>query len=210
MTRNVRSVDALILLSSAVAVILLAPLRSISEALPLLAFIATFLLFMTPGILLTIWFFRDRISGPAVAPVAFAISTGLFGLLGVPFLVLHQSIEFYLWTSGTILAVSLATAGWKVLRSTTPAPKPGGEPEAEKEEVPYGPPAGWLWTPFVLLAGGLAFVATRRVPNNYDDIWVYLSWVRDFASAERLALHDPYFGERTAELSRVKVNGWLL
>ncbi|HEV2744719.1 MAG TPA: DUF6077 domain-containing protein, partial [Rubrobacter sp.] len=37
-----------------------------------------------------------------------------------------------------------------------------------------------------------------------------LSWVRDFMGAERLALRDPYFGERTAELSRVKVNGWLL
>jgi hypothetical protein len=61
-----------------------------------------------------------------------------------------------------------------------------------------------------LLGGGLAFVATRRVPSNYDDAWVYLSWVRDFMGAERLALRDPYFGERTAELSRVKVNGWLL
>jgi hypothetical protein len=165
---------------------------------------------MTPGVLLTIWFFRDRISGPAVAPVAFAISTGLFGLLGVPFLILHQRIELYLWTAGTVLAATLATAGWKALRTRMPAPRPGGEPEAEEEETPYGPPAGWLWTPFVLLVGCLAFVATRRVPNNYDDVWVYLSWVRDFASAERPALRDPYFGERTAELSRVKVNGWLL
>jgi uncharacterized protein DUF6077 len=202
--------DALILLSSAVAVILLVPLRSVSEALPLIAFVATLLLFMTPGVLLTIWFFRDRISGPAVAPVAFAISTGLFGLLGVPFLILHQSLEFYLWTAGTILAASLATAGWKALRTRMSAPRPGGEPEAEKDETQYGPPAGWLWTPLVLLAGGLAFVATRRVPNSYDDVWVYLAWVRDFASAERLALRDPYFGERTADLSRVKVNGWLL
>jgi hypothetical protein len=61
-----------------------------------------------------------------------------------------------------------------------------------------------------LLGGGLAFVATRRVPNKYDDAWVYLSWVRGFVGAERLALRDPYFGERIAGLSRVKVNGWLL
>jgi len=210
LTSRVGSVDALILPSSAVAVILLVPLRSVSEALPLLAFAATLLLFMTPGVLLTSWFFRDRISGLAVVPVAFAISTGLFGLLGVPFLILHHSIESYLWTAGAVLASSLATAVWKALLTRMPAPEPGAEPEAEGDEISYGPPAGWLWTPFVLLGGGLAFVATRRVPNNYDDIWVYLSWVRDFASAERLALRDPYFGERTAELSRVKVNGWLL
>ena len=210
MTSRVRSVYASILLSSAVAVILLVPLRSVSEAVPLLAFAATLLLFMTPGVLLTAWFFRDRISGPAVAPVAFAISTGLFGLLGLPFLILHQSIDLYLWTAGVVLAACLATSGWRALHATMPVPKPGGEPGAEGDKTPYGPPAGWLWTPLVLLAGGLAFVATRRVPNNYDDIWVYLSWVRDFASAERLALRDPYFGERIAELSRVKVNGWLL
>ena len=55
MTRSVRSLDALILLSGAVAIILLVPLRSVSEALPLIAFVATLLLllFMTPGILLT-------------------------------------------------------------------------------------------------------------------------------------------------------------
>jgi hypothetical protein len=48
------------------------------------------------------------------------------------------------------------------------------------------------------------------VPSSYDDIWVYLSWVKDFANSERLALLDPYFGERIAEFSRSKVNGWLL
>jgi hypothetical protein len=74
----------------------------------------------------------------------------------------------------------------------------------------YGPPAGWLWAPFALLCGVLAFVGARRVPSSYDDIWVYLSWVKDFADSERLALVDPYFGERIAEFSRAKVNGWLL
>src|SRR4028119_510135 len=82
-------------------------------------------------------------------------------------------------------------------------------PGPAADDARYGPRAGWLWAPFALLCGGLAFVATRRVPSSYDDAWVYLSWVRDFMGAERLALRDPYFGERTAELSRVKVNGWL-
>jgi len=205
LARRVRSPDALILLSSVAAVVLLAPLRAVTEAAPPVAFVATLLLFMAPGVLITHWFFGDSISGLSVAPVAFAVSTGVFGLLGVPFLISHGSIESYLWASGALLAASLAVAGWRVLRAGTPAPEVGADADGAD-----GPPAGWLWTPLALLGGGLAFVATRRVPSSYDDAWVYLSWVRDFMGAERLALRDPYFGERTAELSRVKVNGWLL
>jgi len=205
LARRVRSPDALILLSSVAAVVLLAPLRAVTEAAPPVAFVATLLLFMAPGVLITHWFFGDSISGLSVAPVAFAVSTGVFGLLGVPFLISHGSIESYLWASGALLAASLAVAGWRVLRAGTPAPEAGADADGAD-----GPPAGWLWAPLALLGGGLAFVATRRVPSSYDDAWVYLSWVRDFMGAERLALRDPYFGERTAELSRVKVNGWLL
>ena len=207
MTRRVRSLDARILLCSVAAFVLLGPLRG--EVPPVVSFAATLLLFMVPGTLATHWFFREYVTGPAVVPVAFALSTGVFGLLGVPALILHQSTELYLWTAGAVLAAFLAGAGWRVLRARAFEAELMAEPVAEGD-ARYGPSAGWLWAPFALLGGGLAFVATRRVPNNYDDIWVYLSWVRDFAGAERLALRDPYFGERVAELSRVKVNGWLL
>ena len=207
MARRARSPDALILLSSVAALILLVPLRPVAEAAPPAAFVATLLLFVAPGALVTHWFFRDAISGAAVAPVAFAVSTGVFGLLGVPFLILHGSIESYVWTSGAVLVVSLGMAGLRVLRASPPTPESRTGVDGYGA---YGPPAGWLWAPLVVLGGGLALVATRRVPSNYDDAWVYLSWVRDFMQAERLALRDPYFGEGTAELSRVKVNGWLL
>jgi hypothetical protein len=143
-----------------------------------------------------------------MVPVAFAVSTGIFGLLGVPVLISHQSMGFYLWAAGAVLTASLTTAGWKVLRARIPTPEAGDV--AQGGGAPYGPPAGLLWAPLALLGGGLAFVATRRVPNKYDDAWVYLSWVRGFVGAEKLALRDPYFGERIAGLSRVKVNGWLL
>jgi hypothetical protein len=56
-----------------------------------------------------------------LVPVASAVSTGVFGLLGVPVLILHRSIEFYLWAAGAVLAASLATAGWKALRARMPA-----------------------------------------------------------------------------------------
>lgn len=197
---RLRSLDALVLLFSAAAVIVLLPLREISGAFPPVAFSAALVLFTAPGVLISHWFLRDDIYGVALVPVGFGISTGVFGLLGVPALILHLSIGEYLLAAGALLAASLAGATWRTLRMKAPA----------VEDDPYGQRAGWLWAPFALLGGVLAFVGIRRVPNNYDDIWVYLSWVKDFANAERLALRDPYFGEKLAELSRAKVNGWLL
>jgi hypothetical protein len=41
-------------------------------------------------------------------------------------------------------------------------------------------------------------------------MWVYLSWVREFLGTDHLALVDPYFDDKVADLSRVKMNGWLL
>ena len=194
-----------LLLLGLAAIALLGPLRAVCEALPPVAFAATLTLFLLPGTLVTRLFFRDHVSGPAVVPVAFAISTGVFGLLGVPILISHRSIGLYLWAAGAVVVASLVAAGWSTVCARKLAPEP-----AEEVDARYGPRAGWLWAPFALLCGGLAFVATRRVPSSYDDVWVYLSWVRDFSTSQRLALRDPYFGERTAELSRVKVNGWLL
>jgi hypothetical protein len=204
--RHFGSPDAKILLLLGLAAIaLLGPLRAVCEALPPLAFAATLTLFLMPGTLVTRWFFRDCVYGPAVVPVAFAISTGVFGLLGVPFLILHQSIGLYLWVAGAVVVASFVVAGWKTVHARELAVETATEGDSR-----YGPQAGWLWVPFALLGGGLSLVAVRRVPGNYDDVWVYLSWVRDFSVAQRLALRDPYFGERVGELSRVKLNGWLL
>ena len=193
------------MLSCTAAVILLLPLRGLSGAFPPVAFAATIILFTAPGLLLSHWLLRDDMSGLALVPVGFAISTGVFGLLGVPALVLHLSTADYLLAAGMLLAAFLTVAALRTLRVKAPAVESSPE-----QDAPYGPPAGWLWAPFALLCGVLAFVGIRRVPSSYDDIWVYLSWVKDFANSERLALLDPYFGERIAEFSRAKVNGWLL
>jgi hypothetical protein len=193
------------LLSCAAAAILLLSLRELSGAFPPLSFAATLVLFAAPGLLLSHWFLREDIPGTALVPVGFAISTGIFGLLGVPALILHLSTENYLLAAGTLLTAFLAVAAYRTVRL-----KERTVESSPERDAPYGPPAGWLWAPFVLLCGVLAFVGIRRVPSSYDDIWVYLSWVKDFANSERLALVDPYFGESIAEFSRVKVNGWLL
>ena len=193
------------MLFSAAAVILLLPLRGLSVAFSPVAFAATLVLFTAPGLLLSHWLLSDDMAVPTLVPVGFAASTGIFGLLGVPALILHLSTEDYLLAAGTLLAAFLAVAAWRTLRPKSPVAECSPEQEAM-----YGPPAGWLWVPFTLLCGVLAFVGARRVPSSYDDIWVYLSWVKDFADSERLALVDPYFGETIAEFSRAKVNGWLL
>jgi Family of unknown function (DUF6077) len=202
---RLRSLDTLVLLSSAAAVILLLSLRGLSVSFPPVAFAATLLLFTVPGLLLSHWLLRDDMSGVALVPVGFAISTGIFGLLGVPALILHLSTENYLLAAGTLLAAFLAVAAWRTVR-----PKERTVESSPERNAPYGSPAGWLWVPFGMLCGVLAFVGIRRVPSSYDDIWVYLSWVKAFADSERLALVDPYFGEKISEFSRAKVNGWLL
>src|SRR5919112_572636 len=158
---RLRSPDALVLLSCAAAVILLLPLREISGAFPLLTFAATLVLFTAPGLLLSHWLAGDDLSRASLVPVGFATSIGLFGLLGVPALILHLSTEDYLLAAGTLLAASLAVAAWRTLRVKAPAAESSPEQEAM-----YAPPAGWLWAPFALLCGVLASVGARRVPSS--------------------------------------------
>src|SRR5215204_4245623 len=145
---RLRSRDALVLLFSAAAVILLLPLRDHSGSFPPVDFAAALVLFTAPGLLLSHWLLWEDTSGVALVPVGFAISTGVFGLLGVPALILHLSTEDYLLAAGTLLAAFLAAAAWRAVR-----PKERMVESSPGQERPYGPPAGWLWAPFALLCG---------------------------------------------------------
>src|SRR5918994_2652889 len=106
--------DALVLISCAVAAILLLPLRNTSEAFPPIAYMATLVLFMAPGLLVSRWLLGDELSGLGRLPVGFAISTGVFGLPGVPALILHLSIEAYLLAAAALLCAFLAIPAWGV------------------------------------------------------------------------------------------------
>jgi hypothetical protein len=180
--------------------ILLGSLRGIVEALPLIPFVSTLVVFMAPGALLSHWFLNEHFSGVALVPVSFAISTGIFGLLGVPMLILHASLEVYLWVAGAIVAASLAAAV-RMLRRRTPA-------ESKVGAVASSSFRG-LWVPFLLLSTALAAVSRSRVPTSYDDMWIYLANVREFINTDKLARYEPYFGHETG-ISRVRINGWLL
>jgi len=197
--RRPRFLDVPIVLASAGAMILVGPLKGTFDSYPFVLFAATLFLFMMPGLLLSHWFFADRFSGAALIPVSFVISAGIFGLLGVPVLIAHLSFDAYLWAVGAVFAVSLAAAMIRAFR----------RPPPEEDEAPDEPPRRWLWVPFLMLGAALAAVSRAKVPHPYNDIWVYLAYVRDFLEADRLALREPYFGN-IAELSRAQINGWLL
>src|SRR3712207_1424170 len=180
---------------------LVGPLRGAFEVYPLIPFASALFLFMVPGVLVVSWLFGDRFSGATLVPVGFVVSTGVFALLGVPTLMWHLSLGAYMWVVGSVLSAALMAAMFRVAFRKPPA--------RGRDEAPAGLAPGWLWVPFLLLSVALALVSRLRVPHPYNDIWVYLAYVREFLSTDNLALYEPYFGRMT-ELSRAQINGWLL
>jgi hypothetical protein len=197
-----RRLEGPILALSAAALILLGPLREVVSAYsPLIPFASTLILFLAPGVLVASWFFDDRFWGAALIPVGFVVSTGVFGLLGVPVLMSHLSLDAYMWVVGIVLSAVLTAAMFRVAFRKPPARRQVG--------ASAGPAPRWLWVPFVVLSATLALVSRMRVPHPYNDIWIYLAYVQEFLSTDNLASHEPYFGRMT-ELSRAQINGWLL
>jgi Family of unknown function (DUF6077) len=202
--RRLHSFDALVAILGAVALCLVGPLRTITAVHPPVAFLGTFFLFMVPGVVLGRWFLGERFPGPALVPVAFVLSAGLFGVLAVPFLLLHAGLGGYLWVTGIAVFGSLVAAA-----SSTFVGVPSKVLRA-KDDLSTTASVGALWVPLVALGAALAYASGSGAPRYYGDMWVYLAWVRDYLSAEHLALHDPYIGNKVTALSRVRINGWLV
>ena len=199
---RVRRFEGAVVVSSVGAMVAVGPLQGALGEYPLALFGSALFLFLVPGVLIGHWMMAERPWGKAaLVPVSFVISIGLFGLLGVPLLMLHLSLDAYMWVFGVVLSVFLTMAMFRAAR---------GEPPARGDDAaPAGSTSRWLWAPFLLLSAALAFVTRAKVPHPYNDIWVYLAYAREFLSTERLALYEPYFGEETG-LSRAQINGWLL
>lgn len=195
---RLRTLDARIVLLGVVALIPLWPLRSAFAGAPLIPFLCALCLFMVPGIVLVGRLFED-LCGAVVVPVSFAISVGVFALLGVPFLAMDLGLGPYLWVAGVVIAASLVTAVLGALRRKHP-----GHGDARNRSSP-----NWLWGPFLLLGAALAAVSRVKEPFPYDDIWIYLAWVREFLDAGNGAFREPYFGDQVGA-SRAQINGWLL
>ena len=201
-TPGLWSFEARILLLCLCSSVLLWPLRGLVDEVPLVSFLCSMALFVAPGALLAHWFAGEQVSGVLLLPVAFVVSAGIFGLLGVPALVLGASIEVYLGISGLVLAAVLVVA---VFRAFYGRPSVNGSVGTSQSLTSVV-----LWGLFVVLSAVLAFASRLRRPEVYEDIWVYTAWVREFAGADELALYEPYFGREIESLSRAKINGWLL
>lgn len=199
--RLVRSPESRILLIILISLMLVGPLRDALSALPLLLFLGTAALFMAPGMILS-YLVSDRyFSGPARIPLAFVVSAGMFGVLAVPPLVLHWSLQTYLLVCGGVLAACAILAVILALRRRALSGNRWG--------TSADPLAKWLWASFLLLGTVLAFVSTLRVLGPTGDIWNYLSYVREFLYADRLGVYEPFYSNSLGT-SRVKINGWLL
>ena len=197
MRHRSQTLDGRIVLLGIVALILVGLLRHAVAGVPLISYLCVLCLLMVPGTVLVSRLFED-LPLPVVAPVSFATSVGIFALLGAPFVAMNLGLESYLWVAGAIVAASLAAATGALRRKRS---RPGGVVGAH-------PPSVWLWGPFLLLCAALASVYRVKEPFPYDDVWVYMAWVREFLDAGNGPLHEPYFGD-PAGVSRAQINRWL-
>lgn len=192
--------DAALALTGVAALLFVGPLRGLFDGFPLALYSSALLLFFVPGILICRCFLRDHFTGAASVPVAFVISAAIFGLLAVPMLMLHSTLTVYLALAGAVVVICLAVAA---LRGRPRAPFRRAEDRRARSGIDP------LWVPFLIMCAALAYVSWTKLPQMYDDVWIYLSNVRDFTSTDRLALYEPYLGRETG-VSRVRINGWLL
>jgi hypothetical protein len=193
--------EAGVALSGAAAFAVVGPFRGAFATLPEVPLVGAVVLFMAPGALLARWFLGEHFSGAALLPAAFVISAGAFALLGVPMLILQSSLEAYLWASGATVAASLLAAAFVALRREQTA-----KPETGSVVFDRG---ALLWAPFLALVAALTYISRINAPSYFGDIWVYLSWVREFLGGDTLATEEPYLGAEVG-LSRARINGWLL
>src|SRR5215211_3697190 len=121
---------------------------------------------------------------PTLAPAAFVTSVGLFALLAVPMLILQSTLDAYLWTSGMTVAVFWLAA---VVLTFRPVQAEEGQTGALLSDR-----GGFLWAPFAALVAALSYIARNTAPSYYGDIWIYLSWVREYLGGDRLASVEPF------------------
>ncbi|MBV9454536.1 MAG: tetratricopeptide repeat protein [Rubrobacter sp.] len=193
--------EALVLLLSLASLTLILPLRTSPIAAPPLLFLATLMLFVVPGLLLSRLTLGGSLAGAARLSVAFVLSIGLFSLMAVPALVLRWNLGAYLWVCGVILALSLCLIAYEAVR--------GRRPEKNTPGLEIGR-IDWLWIPFTGLMGVLAYATVVKVQLPLSDSWIYLAQVREYLITEELGRYSPFSGGEIQFFSRMTVDGWLL
>jgi hypothetical protein len=198
---TVRWFEACVAVAGILAFAVLYLFRDAFATAPGVLLLATLVLFSTPGLLLVRWFFGEYFSGVALLPAALVTDVGLFALSSVPMLIAESTLTAYLWVCGAIVVGFLLAA---VVMAFRPERGVAEEPRFEVSDR-----GGIMWAPFALLVASMAYVARTTAPSIFGDIWIYLSWVREYLGGDRLASVEPFFGGDVG-LSRAKINGWLL
>jgi tetratricopeptide (TPR) repeat protein len=185
---------ALLLLALA-SMALLLPLREITLSFaPGVAFLATLVLFLLPGAVAVGLVPGPALDFPARVPVAFAVSAGVFGLLGLSFLVRKWTLEEYLLVCASVTLLSVA--GLILLSLRRPRPERGAM-EADKG-------GSLLWIPLGVLATALSLVSPLVNHPSTWDAWSYLMYIQKFLHIE------PLNGFLESPFGRSSLAGWLL
>lgn len=197
-----RNLESLAILLALVSLVVVLPLRGVLSAVPVMPFLAALVLFLIPGGLTSRLVLEDSFSGAGRLPVAFALSTGIYGLAAIPLLALHRSFDEYLWACGAILAASLVFAAFRIFRGKT-------EDEYASGIHEEGTWTRLMWVPLLAFGTVLAYTSSRVVPEPNEDHWAYLAYVQGYLGAEKLGLTNPFYGTETQSFSRLMLNGWL-
>ena len=186
-----------------VSLLLIGPLREAFSSVPLLPFLAALALFVTPGVFLARLLVGDDLPFVARVPVAFGLSVGGFGLIAVPMLFTHASLASYLRIGGVVVLVAALLAMVLPRFSSLRPPEAGRASEFGRRKVP-------LWIAFGILSAVLAFVGTRVSHTPNEDMWLYLTHIRDYVGRENLSLYPPYVKQEITGFTRMTINGWLV
>ena len=201
--RLYRNPEALALLLAFISLIVLVPLRGALSPVPALLFLATLALYLIPGFLVARLIPDESFSEMGWLPVAFALSTGVFGLTSIPFLVLRLSFLAYLWACGAVLAVFLILTAFRVLRKT----EEKYAAEAQEDSPAF---TRLMWVPLIGFGTALAYASSRVVPEPNEDHWAYLAYLQEYLDAQNLGLLNPFYGTEQPGFSRLMLNGWLM
>lgn len=198
------NLEAVVVILALISLIVLVPLRGLASGVPVLPFLATLALFLIPGLLISRVALDEDFQGVSRLPVATVFSVGIFGVLAIPFLVLHRSFNEYLLVCAAVLFISLGFALYRVFFRDS-----SGAMESDSAKTL----TDLLWVPFTVLAGALAYASTVLQEEPNGDSWIYLSYVRDYTSSNNLAIENPILGGQAADSYisfRTTINGWLM
>jgi hypothetical protein len=90
------------------------------------------------------------------------VSVGLFGVMAIPFLILHADLVLYLWASGAVVFAFLVAATARTFMRILPV-ESGAGLRTDLAVVT-------LWLPFAASTATLAAASMAEAPGFYGDM----------------------------------------